>query len=61
MSDSSHCIVQVALKIPFAKTLDYQLTGEIPNDLIGRRVSVPLGKNKQLVGVIVNSKPFRLY
>lgn len=56
MSDSSHCIVQVALKIPFANTLDYQLSGEIPTDLIGRRVRVPLGKNKQLVGVIVNTK-----
>lgn len=56
MNDSHICIVQVALKIPFADTLDYQLTGKIPNELIGCRVRVPLGKNKKLVGVITGTK-----
>ena len=56
MNNASSRIVQVALKIPFADTLDYQLTGEIPKQLIGRRVRVPLGKNKLLVGVIIGLK-----
>jgi len=56
MNDTHACIVQVAIKVPFADTLDYQLSGHISNDLIGRRVRVPLGKNKLLVGVIINIK-----
>jgi primosomal protein N' (replication factor Y) len=56
MNDASVCIVQVALKIPFADTLDYQLVGNFPVDLIGCRVRVPLGKNKLMVGVIVDIK-----
>ena len=54
MNDTSACIVRVALKVPFADTLDYQLLGELPHDLIGRRVRVPLGKRRQLVGVIID-------
>ncbi len=56
MNNASSRIVQVALKIPFADTLDYQLTGKIPKQIIGRRVRVPLGKNKLLVGVIIGLK-----
>lgn len=49
-------IVEVALKVPFADCLDYQITNSPKTSLIGCRVRVPLGKNKRLIGVIVGEK-----
>lgn len=46
-------VVQVALKVPFAPHLDYSLPDDLPPPPVGGRVLVPLGKNKQLVGVVV--------
>ncbi len=46
-------VVQVALKVPFAPYLDYSIADDKPAPPIGGRVLVPLGKNKQLVGVVV--------
>lgn len=56
MINTAPCIVQVALKVPFADTLDYQLLAETSPDFIGRRVRVPLGKSQWLVGVIIGLK-----
>ena len=50
---TKHQVVQVALKVPFAPHLDYSLPDDLNPPLIGGRVLVPLGKNKQLVGVVV--------
>ncbi len=47
-------VVQVALKVPFAAYLDYQLPEDLPRPVTGGRVLVPLGKNKLLVGVVVS-------
>ncbi|VAW46170.1 Helicase PriA essential for oriC/DnaA-independent DNA replication [hydrothermal vent metagenome] len=46
-------VVQVALKVPFAPHLDYSLPDDLPPPPVGGRVLVPLGRNKQLVGVVV--------
>lgn len=46
-------VVQVALKVPFAPHLDYSLADDMTPPPVGGRVLVPLGKNKQLVGVVV--------
>jgi len=46
-------VVQVALKVPFAAHLDYSLNDDLTVPPIGGRVLVPLGKNKQLVGVVI--------
>jgi primosomal protein N' (replication factor Y) len=46
-------LISVAVPVPIDKTFDYYLESDEEN-LIGRRVLVPFGKNK-LVGVIVNT------
>jgi primosomal protein N' (replication factor Y) len=46
-------VLQVALKVPFADHLDYAINPEQPLPEPGSRVVVPLGRNKQLVGVVV--------
>ncbi len=54
MQETTHSqVVQVALKVPFAAHLDYSLNHDLTAPPIGGRVLVPLGKNKQLVGVVV--------
>ncbi|MGJ8663356.1 MAG: primosomal protein N' [Marinicella sp.] len=46
-------VVQVALKVPFAPHLDYIIPSDLLLPAVGARVVVPLGKNKQMVGVVV--------
>ncbi len=46
-------VVQVALKIPFADHLDYQLPETIDPPPLGGRVLVSLGHTKQVVGVVI--------
>lgn len=50
---SSPKVVQVALKIPFADHLDYSLPNDITTPQVGGRVLVNLGKNKQVVGMVL--------
>ncbi|MFC3195217.1 primosomal protein N' [Marinicella sediminis] len=50
---TTHQVVQVALKVPFADHLDYAIDQATTMPQVGCRVVVPLGRNKQLVGVVV--------
>ncbi len=55
-------VIQVALKIPFAQHLDYQLPRELATPPIGGRVVVGLGKNKTVVGIVLaitEQSPFK--
>ncbi|TDR23644.1 primosomal protein N' [Marinicella litoralis] len=47
-------VVQVALKIPFAQHLDYQLPEHLSTPPVGGRVLVNLGKNKTVVGIVLS-------
>ncbi len=47
-------VVQVALKVPFASSLDYSMPNHLPAAVVGGRVLVPLGKSKLLVGVVLS-------
>jgi len=46
-------VVQVAVKVPFADQLDYQLPEDMLPPKVGMRVLVPLGKNHKRVGLVV--------
>ncbi|MCB1581771.1 MAG: primosomal protein N' [Xanthomonadales bacterium] len=46
-------VIHVALKIPFADHLDYQLPRSLSLPPLGARVLVHLGRNKPVVGVVV--------
>jgi len=43
-NDAPMSVVQVALKVPFASHLDYQLPADMSPPPVGGRVVVPLGK-----------------